>query len=88
MKSICLLLTLIPSLAFAWTGAGEVTAVYSHGGDHVIRTSITGNVCSPGAFWWPAGDENADAKDMFSLALTALVIILVSQNANMVILQK
>lgn len=71
MKSIFLFLMLIPSLAFAWSGTGEVTAVYSHAGDHVIRSTIASNACSSGAFWWPA--DGADAKDMFSLALTALV---------------
>jgi hypothetical protein len=71
MKNIFLFLMLMPSLAFAWSGTGEVTAVYSHNGDHVIRSTITSNACSSGAFWWPADD--ADAKDMFSLALAALV---------------
>ena len=52
------------------TSSGEVTKVYSHNGAHVIRTTLTDNVCTPGAFWWPADDS--DAKDMFALALAAL----------------
>jgi hypothetical protein len=51
--------------------AGEVTRVYSHNGSHVIRTTITDQVCGAGNFWWPANDE--DAKDMFSIALAALM---------------
>jgi len=77
MKKILSLATLlsITSIASAgWSSSdGEVTAVYSHDGDHVIRTTITDTVCNAGNFWWPAEGDNAnDAKDMFSLALTAL----------------
>ena len=74
MKNLLLLMMIIPSFALAgWsTTGGEVTSVYSHNGAHVIRTTLTDNVCAPGAFWWPTGDDS-DAKDMFSLALTALV---------------
>jgi len=60
-----------PVLAQWSTASGEVTSVYSHDGAHVIRTTITDNVCTPGGFWWPADDS--DANDMFSLALAALM---------------
>jgi hypothetical protein len=53
------------------TSSGEVTRVYSHNGSHVIRTTLTDNVCNAGNFWWPADDS--DAKDMFALALSALM---------------
>jgi len=53
------------------TSTGEVTRVYSHNGAHVIRTTITDKVCTAGSFWWSADDS--DAKDMFSLAMAALM---------------
>lgn len=52
------------------TSTGEVTRVYSHNGAHVIRTTLTDDICSAGNFWWPADDS--DAPDMFALALAAL----------------
>jgi len=69
---ISLLLAGVSTSAMAgWsTSSGEVTRVYSHNGAHVIRTTLTDDVCTPGAFWWPADDS--DAKDMFALALAAL----------------
>ena len=67
------ILTMFSSSSFAgWsTTLGEVNRVYSHDGAHVIRTTITDDVCAPGAFWWPADDS--DAKDMFALAMAALM---------------
>ncbi len=76
-KFICIASTIIALLlstsSYAgWsTSSGEVTRVYSHNGAHVIRTSLTDNACTAGHFWWPTDDT--DAKDMFSLALSALM---------------
>jgi len=72
--SLIALVSISSVVSAGWTTSdGEVTQVYSHNGDHVIRTTITDSVCSAGKFWWPAeGDNASDAKDMFSLALTAL----------------
>ncbi len=73
-KSTALILSILFSLnAYAnWSSStGEVINVYSHDGSHVIRTTHTDNICGVGAFWWPADDP--DAKDMFSLALAALM---------------
>jgi len=54
-----------------WTGSGKVEGVYSHNGYHVILTTITDNSCgAAGKFYWPISDP--DAKDMLSIALTAL----------------
>ena len=53
------------------TSSGVVTKAYSNHGSHVIRTTITDDVCPPGHFWWPADDS--DAKDMFALALAAFM---------------
>ncbi len=74
MKKILITVLLLCSanaLAGWSTSAGKVTRVYSHNGAHVIRTTIIDAVCSPGSFWWPADD--ADAKDMFALALSAFM---------------
>lgn len=59
--------------ASVWsTASGTVSAVYSHNGFHFIQTSIADAPCgAAGKFWWPTSD--ADAKDMFALALTAFV---------------
>ena len=65
------LLSLSPLSNAGWSSStGEVTRVYSHNGNHVIRTTLTDPICAPGNYWWPANDP--DAKDMFSLAITAL----------------
>jgi hypothetical protein len=45
--------------------------VWFHIMAHVIRTTLTDSVCTAGGFWRPADDP--DAKDMFSLALSALM---------------
>lgn len=75
MKNILSVVILFLFSASAYAGwsasTGEVSRVYSHNGAHVIRTAITDNVCNAGAFWWPADDS--DAKEMFSLALAALM---------------
>ena len=68
---LCILFFSTSSNAGWSTSSGEVLQVYSHNGAHVIRTTLTDNVCNAGAFWWPADDS--DAKDMFSLALSALM---------------
>jgi len=62
----------ISTIAFAkWSPRGTIDSVYSHNGFHVVVTTINDNPCgTPGKFWWPADDP--DAKDMLSLALTAL----------------
>jgi len=55
----------------AWTPTGYVNNVWSHDGYHLIDTTITDNPCGmAGRFWWHAND--ADAKDMFALAVTAV----------------
>ena len=71
-RILCLLLMMSSSSLYAgWSSAtGLVERVYSHNGSHVIRTTLTDNVCTPGNFWWPADDS--DARDMFALALAAL----------------
>lgn len=59
---------------FAWTGAGEVKEIISHDGLHIINTTIADNPCSKPnlvSFYWPTSDP--DAKDMFSLALSAFM---------------
>lgn len=63
----------LPIAALAgWTAFGTVSSVYSHDGYYVVRTSLSDNPCgTPGMFWWPATDS--DAKDMFAMAMTALV---------------
>jgi hypothetical protein len=74
MKVIIVFILIMNSAAAiaGWSSStGTVTNVYSHNGSHVIRTTLTDNVCSAGAFWWPADDP--DAKDMFALALAALM---------------
>ena len=71
--SLLFLLTLISLTSYAgWsTSSGEVTKVYSHNGAHIIQTTLTDNICNAGMFWWPA--DSSDAKDMFSLALSAFM---------------
>ena len=81
---ICLILFTGISHADWSTSSGEVTSVYSHDGAHVIRTTLTDGSCEAGNYWWPADDP--DAKDMFSLALAALMsgknIAVVYSDAN------
>ncbi len=62
----------ISGAAFSWSGDGQVKAVYSHDGMHVVETTIEEDVCgNNGKFWWPKNDD--DSSDMFSISLTALV---------------
>ena len=70
-RILCLVLIMFSSsLCAGWSSTGLVERVYSHNGSHVIRTTLTDNVCTPGHLWWPADDS--DAGDMFALALAAL----------------
>jgi hypothetical protein len=71
-RILCLVLMMSSSPLYAgWSlTTGLVERVYSHNGSHVIRTTLTDNVCTHGNFWWPADDS--DARDMFALALAAL----------------
>lgn len=63
----------VPSVVLAsWTGMGDVSQVYSHNGTYFINSSISENPCGQaGKFFWRTTDE--DAKDMYAMALTALV---------------
>ena len=55
-----------------WSGSGTVSQVWPHDGYYFVQTTITDNPCgSAGKFWWPATDS--DAKDMYAMALAALV---------------
>lgn len=63
----------VSSLSFAskWSTVGSVNHVLSHDGYHIVITSINEGACDTlGKFYWPTSD--ADAKDMLSIALTAL----------------
>lgn len=72
MITVILLMLFSKNGFSGWSlSSGVVTRVYSHYGAHVIRTSLTDNVCTPGGFWWPA--DSPDAKDMFALATSALL---------------
>lgn len=71
-KLLVLITFLSINVHAGWTtSSGKVLSVYSHNGNHVIRTTLTDSVCQPGNYWWPKTD--GDAQDMFSLALTAFV---------------
>jgi hypothetical protein len=55
-----------------WSGIGTVSQIYSHNGYHFIITTIPDAPCGvAGRFWWPTNDP--DAKDLFAMAMTALV---------------
>jgi hypothetical protein len=70
--SVFLGLFISPSVLSDWTLTGGVTNVYSHDGYHFVQTAITDAPCgTPGKFLWPTSDP--DAKDMFAIALAALV---------------
>ena len=71
-KVIIIILGIIPLYIHAWTANAEVTAIYSHNGKHIINIDVEDKQCGTvGKFWWSTDDS--DAKDMFTLALTAYV---------------
>ena len=74
MKYALLTLTLLISTnCYAvWSNRSTVVEIYSYNGKHFVETNISNNPCgAAGKFWWSADDS--DAKEMFSLALSAFM---------------
>lgn len=67
-----LLFSCSANAASTWSQWGLVQSIYSHNGFHIVETTVSDNPCSiSGKFYWNATD--ADAKDMLSLAMAAMM---------------